>query len=112
PTRFQQAAQRAALDQLHNEDQIVTSPERVVYCRDIGVIEPGLDPNLPQRAFGLLRRIGPATLEYLHRLQSLGEVMLNFKHSAHAATSQFFQDSVRADGFGDSDWKTHLPDQA
>ena len=109
PALLQHAAQRAALDQLHHQNQVLTGPESVMDGGDVGVVQAGLKLNFAQGSRGLLGLAGPATFENLHRLQPPGDGVLDLVDPAHAAVAQLFKDSIRVDSVSDGEGHRSRP---
>ncbi len=101
PVAPKPAAQALALDVGHREPQPAGGVARVVDRQEVGMLEPGGEPDLPEEALGAERR-RQLGMEHLERDRPLVPQVLDEVHRAHAAAPELaFEPVAVAQGVGE-----------
>ena len=95
PLPAQTVAQRLALDVRHREPELAGGLARVEDGEDVGVLEPGGEPDLPLEALRAERgrQLG---MEQLERHRAIVLQVLRQEHGGHPAPAQLALEHVAA----------------
>jgi hypothetical protein len=93
PLSSETVAQGLALDKRHGQPELARVLPRVVHPQDVGVLEPGGEPDLALEAFGA-ERDGEIAVEDLERHRAIVAAVVREVHRGHAAAAELALDAV------------------
>ena len=102
--------QRASFDILHHHHEAVIYVKRIVQRRDIRVIEARLHFDLAYEAIGELRGIDKLGENHFHRLNAVGDEVLDFVNGAHAARADYVDNAVFANRLANGEQHFRSPE--